>query len=308
MDGPCDQQAQELRPSRHARSFSAVTLLLLLAFMSLMLSSCLRKIARVPVTNEDVIRSNEISREADILFARKDYYAALIKYLEAGRLNPNSEFIYNRIGITYSQLSYYQEAIAAFRRSMQLNPKYSYSVNNLGSVYFALKDLKKSEKYFRKAVGMNSTEPSFHMNLGTLYFERKKYDKAMAAWRKGLALDPDILSRKSNVSLVGGSTPSKEKNYFMARLYAASGDVLRAIECLEQAFMDGFSDIEAIDKQADFDPIRKDSRFVEFMKNVELLIKLRSRSNQPARDPQTAVPPTQPANQESHRSKIAVGG
>ncbi len=187
-------------------------------------AACPRKTARIPVTNEDLIRSNEVSREGDIAFARKDFYAALIKYLEASRLNPYNEFIFNRIGITYSQLSYYQEAATAYRRSMELNPKYSYSVNNLGSVYFALKDLKKAEKYFRKAIGMNRDEASFHMNLGSLYFERRKYEKAMASWRKGLALDPDILNKKSGVSLVGGSTPTKDRNYFLARLYAASGD------------------------------------------------------------------------------------
>ncbi len=45
--------------------------------------------------------------------------------------------------------------------------------------------------------------------------------------------------------------------------------------------MDGFSDFEAIEKQADFDPIRKDERFIEFMKNIELLVKLRSGGSPP---------------------------
>lgn len=238
-------------------------------------AGCSPKIARVTVSHEDLIKSNEVSKEGDVSFARRDFYAALIKYLEASRLNPNNEFVFNRIGITYAQLTYYNEAATAFERSIGLNPKYSYSVNNLGSVYFALKNLKKAEKYFRKAIGMNGDEPSFHMNLGTLYFERKKYDKAMAEWHKGLALDPGVLS-KENVSLIGGSSPSKEKNYFMARLHASSGNVLRAIESLEQAYKEGFSDIGAIEKEPDFDAIREDERFVKFMKEFEVLIRLKS--------------------------------
>jgi hypothetical protein len=51
--------------------------------------------------------------------------------------------------------------------------------------------------------------------------------------------------------------------------------VTRAIESLQQAFTDGWSDIAAIEKQPDFDRIRKDERFVEFLKNLEVLIRLR---------------------------------
>jgi len=254
---------------------SRVWLAFLVVFAALICAGCPPKVARIKVSSEDIIRSNEASKEGDVAFARKDFYAALIKYLEAGRLNPNNEFIFNRVGITYSQLHYYQEASVAFQRSMALNPKYPYSVNNLGSVYFALKDLKKAEKYFRKAVRMKEDEPSFHMNLGSLYFERKKFDLAMAAWQRGLTLDPEIFTKNSSVSLIGGSSPSKERSYYLARLFASAGNVTRAIESLQQAFTDGWSDIAAIEKQPDFDRIRKDERFVEFLKNLEVLIRLR---------------------------------
>lgn len=274
-----------------------VPTILLLLLSNFALGSCTHRAARIPVTNEDIIKSNEVYKEGDIAFARKDYYAALIKYLEASRLNPNNEYIFNRIGIVYSQLNYYQEALTAFRRSMQLNPKYSYSYNNTASVYFALKDLKKAEKYFHKAIALNKNEASFHMNLGSLYFEKKKYDRAMAEWRKGLALDPDILSKRENVSLVGGSTPAKEKNYYLARLYASLGDVVRTIELLEQAFLDGFSDLTAIEKAAEFDPIRKDERFVAFMQKMELLIKLRPKTGSSAAPSNNA-----PSRAQSSRS------
>src|SRR5687767_10650807 len=68
------------------------------------LTGCPPRVVRDPVPAANVIRGNEAAREADLAFARRDYYAALIKYLEAGRNNPNSEYIYNKLGITYSQL------------------------------------------------------------------------------------------------------------------------------------------------------------------------------------------------------------
>jgi len=261
--------------------------MLLIIFAGWMSAGCSPKIVRVPVTDEDRIRSEEAMKEGDIAFARKDHYAALIKYLEAGRLDPNNGYFFNRIGIAYSQLHYYREAGEAFRRSIDLNPKYSHSVNNLGSVYFALKDLKKAEKYFKKAIHMKSDEASFHMNLGSLYFERKKFENAMAEWRKGLALDPGIFAKRSSVSMIGASSPSRERSYFIARLHASSGNVLAAIESLQQAYEDGFSDVAAIDNQPDFDPIRKDERFIEFVNNLKVLIRLRSAGGTAADLPKT---------------------
>jgi tetratricopeptide (TPR) repeat protein len=231
------------------------------------------QIVRVPVQPADVIRANEAARDGDMAFARKDYYAALIKYLDASRANPNSEYIYNKLGITYSQLKYYREAADAFRRSIGLNPKYAYSHNNLGSVYFATDDKKNAERSFKKAISLSPNVASFHINLGSLYFERKKMDRGMAEWRKGLELDGDILQRSEGVSLVAaGSRGAKsDRNYFMARLFASVGDAERAVDSLQQALNAGFSDIDAIEKEKDFDPIREHEKFKTFMKTAVLL-------------------------------------
>jgi Flp pilus assembly protein TadD len=252
-------------------------------------ASCIRKQVRTKVTEEDVLRANQASQDGDVSFGRKDYYAALIKYLEAVRLNPNNGNMFNRLGIIYSQLKLYEEARGAFQRAIELNPKSFYAINNLGSVYFAQRNLKKAEKYFRKALSLKGDEASFHMNLGSIYLEKKKADKAMAEWRKALALDPDILSKNNAIVPAGGnSNATMEREYFTARLYALSGNAEAAIESLKRAIANGFSDVEAIEKQHDLDPIRQDAHFEEFMKDVSLLIKLRSKVGLPA---DTSGPP-----------------
>jgi len=141
--------------------------------------ACRTAIVRVPVPPEDAMRANTASAEGDIAFARREYYPALIKYLLASTLNPNSEHIFNKLGIAYSRLRYYPDAVEAFLRSIALNPKYPYSYNNLGSVYFAEDNKKKAESYFRKAISLKEDEASFHVNLGTLLMEKKKFDKGV---------------------------------------------------------------------------------------------------------------------------------
>lgn len=244
--------------------------------------NCSPKTVRVSVHEEDIVAANKAANEADAAFERKDTYAALIKYLEAARLNPNSEYLFNRLGIAYSQLKLYDEAGQAFRRAMVLSPKYSYAYNNLGSVFFAQQFYKKSEKYFKKAIALKENEASFHMNLGSLYLEKKKWDKAMAEWRKSLALDRDIFSKRSAASLSSSGSSVMERSYFLARLFALAGNAASAIENLKQAITDGFTDIEAINREHDFDPIRNDESFVEFLKNASLLIKLKSKVGLPA--------------------------
>jgi tetratricopeptide (TPR) repeat protein len=231
-------------------------------------------VTRVPVTTENVIRANEISREGDAAFARRDFYSALIKYLEASRLNPNSEFILNKLGITYSQLKYYSEATQAFQRAMMLNPKYPFAYNNQGTVYFAQADYGKAEKYFRRAIAVGPKIASFHINLGMLLLERRKQQRGIEELKKGLELDPGVLSRSDNVNLTAsGSGNAPERSYYFARLYASMGLVERAILSLEQAFKAGFNDVDKIRSEKDFDPIRQDERFVEFMKLASLVTK-----------------------------------
>ncbi len=243
---------------------------------------CAAKAPRVTVTPEDIARANEALNEGDIAFSRKDYYAALIKYLESVRANPNSDFAYNRLGIAYSQLKFYSEATSAFQRCIKLNSKYAYAYNNIGSVYFAQRNLRKAEKYFKKAVSLKDDEASFHMNLGSLYLERKKKDKAMAEWQKSLALDPDIFNKRSAASLSSSGSSSMDRYYFLARLFAASGNAESSIENLKLAITHGFTDVEAINKERDFEPVRKDERFIEFLKNAALLIKLQQKVGLPA--------------------------
>jgi len=246
-------------------------------------AGCAHKTVRVAVSDADIKKANEVSQEGDLAFSRKDYYAALIKYLEAARLNPNNENILNRMGIAYAQLKLYDEANKAFQVALDLNPKFSFAYNNLGSVAFLQRNLGRAERCFRRAVSLKSDEASFHVNLGSLYLEKKKPRQAMAEWARAMALDPEALTKSSAVSLTGsGSVTPAERMYYIARFYASTGNTEGAIENLKLAFNGGFSKFEAIANERDFDPVRKDARFVEFLKEISLLVKLRDKTGLPS--------------------------
>ncbi len=263
-------------PNRRPGAAHLPVLPAVILLLSVFLTGCPQEVVvHVEVPTENVLRANEASQEGDLAFARRDYYAALIKYLEASRLNPNSYAILNKLGIAYSQLKYYSDAGPAFRRAIGLNPKFAYAYNNLGTVYFATDDKSKAEKYFKKAIVLKEDVASFHINLGTLYFEKGKYEKGMTELRRGLILDPGISGRGEGSALTQApsKSSSNEKSYFLARVYASMGDVDRAVENLKQALSTGFTNIDAIRREPDFDKIRQDTKFIAFMQQATLMTK-----------------------------------
>jgi tetratricopeptide (TPR) repeat protein len=246
----------------------------------IMLSGC-HKTVQIPVVQEDIQGAAEAAKEGNLAFSRKDYYAALIKYLESVRLNPYDGYVYNRLGITYSQLKYFEQAAAAFMRAIELNPKYPYAYNNLGSVYFAERNLKKAEKYFKKAISLREDEATFHINMGSVLFAKKKDEKAKAEVHKALVLDPDVMSKNVSVSMLGDKAELMRRAYFFARAEASHGNVEAAIKNLQMAITNGFTDLDLIQKETDFDPVRNEERFIDFLDNAALLIKLRQKVGLP---------------------------
>jgi hypothetical protein len=99
----------------------------------------------------------------------------------------------------------------------------------------------------------------------------KKTEKAILEWRTSVALDPDILARDNplNLTINRDGIALKDRYFFMARVQAVAGDVPKMIESLEKALLNGFSDIEAIRTNPDFDPYRKDERFIKFMEAAD---------------------------------------
>jgi tetratricopeptide (TPR) repeat protein len=229
---------------------------------------------RTSVDSADILRSNELIQEGEAAFIRKEFYAALIKFLYAEKLTPNSGYLQNRLGMAYSQLELYDNAIASFKKAIASNPRYPFPFNNLGAIYFAQNKMKKARNLFQKALEMKDDEASFHLNLGMVYLQKNKLDKARAEISKALQIDPLAISGP-NVNLEAGSRTKTDRNYFIARLHASEGRAVPAIESLKKAVANGFSNIEEIKKQADFNPIREDIRFIAFMTELPTLIKSR---------------------------------
>ncbi len=229
------------------------------------------KVVRITVPPEKIQQSAQLVREGDQFFSRKEYYPALGKYTEAVKLNPNNEYIHNKIGISYSALGFFREAEQAVKRSLALNSKYLYAHNNLGTIYFAQGDLGRAIKCFKAAIKMAPNVASFYVNLGQVYLEKNNFEAAMECLRKAKQLDPAVFSRENSLAIPSqAGKPNPEKSYSLARIYAASGDVDRTIKHLADALLHGFTHLDWVDSETDFDAIRGDSKFALFLSEARM--------------------------------------
>jgi hypothetical protein len=89
------------------------------------------------------------------------------------------------------------------------------------------------------------------------------------------------MAKNSGVSLAVAGVPPMRYYYQIACFFASKGSVDPAIENLQLAYDNGFSNFKAIETEPDFNPIRQDARFVEFLKELSLQIKLRDRIGLP---------------------------
>jgi len=207
--------------------------------------------------------------------SRGETYAALIKYLEASKLNPNSEIIFNKVAIAYTKLNYYDRATEAAMRSLGLNRKYAFGYNTLGTIQLVQHKARAAIRNFRRAISLNDRVAFFYLNLGNAYLEQKKGDSAMKAFHEALSIDPLVMSRQAGVGVQATSAQFNDakRDYYLARVFAERGQDDLALELLKRAFANGFTDLERIMKDKEFDRLRGSKEFKELLEEYGLVAK-----------------------------------
>jgi tetratricopeptide (TPR) repeat protein len=201
----------------------------------------------------------------DILMARKMYREAIEAYSEAPQ---NSPIIVNKIGIAYHQMLELDLARKQYERAIKLDPKYSEAINNLGTVHYARKSFRKACSQYVKALKLAPNSASIHSNLGTAYFARKKYKDAAEEYERALAIDPDVFEHRNSqgVLLQERSVQERAKfHFYLAKTYAKSGAVERALIYIRKALEEGFKEREKFKEDPEFAKLQENPEFQSLM-------------------------------------------
>lgn len=157
---------------------------------------------------------------------------ALIELKKAEEGNAIYPDLYNSIGLAYSLLGQYDDAIKSFNKALDLNKNYieahlnlALTLNNIGEVEEAKKEFEIVGTLERAKGGdmgfsVKAKLANAHKSLGQLYYEIGKYDDAIAEIEKALKLNPDF----------------KDISTLLGKIYIDKGDYNTAIKVLTKVF------------------------------------------------------------------------
>ena len=200
----------------------------------------------------------------DIFMAKKMFREAVDAYKDGD----NSALLLNKTGIAYHQLQDLDDAKKYYTRAVKANPRYSEAINNLGTVEYSRKNYRRAISLYKKALREAPRSASIYSNLGTGYFARKDYKAASEAFETALELDPEVFEHRGThgVLLQEKSVEERAKfHFYLARLYAKSGSVDRALMYMRKALEEGFKDRKKFLEDPEFAALREHPEYKTIM-------------------------------------------
>lgn len=207
-------------------------------------------------------------------------------YRRAIELNPNYATAHHWYGLFLRAVKRYDEAITELNLALQIDPLSAVMLKNLGAVYATAYRFSEAEAVTRKAIEL---EPNFalaHRTLGWIYLQQKRYDSALNSFETAARFSPDdpaIISELA-AGYAAAKRPSATarilskldeiachrhvSSYDVAQIYVRLTDFDKALELLQKAYQERDSSLTLLAFDPDFDDLRDDPRFQQFIKRV----------------------------------------
>ncbi len=205
-----------------------------------------------------------LAHAADILAARRNYGRAIAEYQKALVINPNDPVVRNKLGLCLQWSGRREEAQKQYEQAVKLSPTYAEAWNNLGTYYHARLRYGQALKNYRKAVDIKPGFATAYRNMASAFFAQNRLEDGYQALQTAFRLDPAILSSGA-VGIQTEDSMVTTQYFFFAKINAANGQAEEAVRFLRKAFEGGFKDCSMISRDADFNKIQKDDRFIQLL-------------------------------------------
>lgn len=132
-----------------------------------------------------------ISLKAQTYYHQEFYTHAIVWFKKLLALGEKSEFIHEKLSLSYAQNSDYEDAIYHRKQALNYNPYDANALYVIGTYYVSLNNFEKAEDYVKQALFIQDQSLSEeYQNLGTILNRQKKYEDAIKAFKKSLKEDP----------------------------------------------------------------------------------------------------------------------
>jgi len=136
-----------------------------------------------------------ISLKAQAYYFQEYYTHAVVWFKKLLDLGEKSEFIHEKLSISYAKNSDYREAIYHREEALKYSPNDANAMLVIGAYYQRLADYEKAETYMANALKiLDVTLSDEYQQLGRVLNRQKKYEEAIKAFQKSLEEDPGNIS------------------------------------------------------------------------------------------------------------------
>lgn len=110
---------------------------------------------------------------------------------EAIKIIPDFGPAHLSMGICYTELGRYKDALAKIKEALKLDKNLTVEAHyRFGEVYTKLKDVKKAIKHYKESIAVDPVAAMPNLRLGMLYFKLKNYKDAVEPLRKSIKHSP----------------------------------------------------------------------------------------------------------------------
>ena len=163
----------------------------------------------------------EAQNTLGIIYRRTgDPGAAIAKYLDVFRRDPQFARVLFNLGVAYSQQGDFRNAAGAYEAALSLRPAYAEAYNNIGDVRLREGRFDEAEALFRKAVAANPAFALARSNLAEVLIREGDYAGAGAEADEAARLDPGSAAAiviQGNVDRGLGRVAEAVEHYLRAR-------------------------------------------------------------------------------------------
>ncbi|MFD1161016.1 MULTISPECIES: tetratricopeptide repeat protein [Hwangdonia] len=132
-----------------------------------------------------------ISLKAQNYYVRNQYENAIVWFEKLLELGESSEFIHEKLSLSYAQLYEFEKAIIQRELALQFSPKDATSIYVIGTYYEKIDDFKNAEKYISKALSiLDKPLDAEYAKLATVLNRQKKYKEGIEALKKAVKENP----------------------------------------------------------------------------------------------------------------------
>ncbi|MEX2719012.1 MAG: tetratricopeptide repeat protein [Candidatus Sigynarchaeum springense] len=192
-----------------------------------------------------------------------DAAAAARIFKECTRQRPGDYDAWLYLGIAFTELQVYQDAIAAFKECIKIDGNRPHAYTNLGIVYQKKNDIAEAVRHFYKATRIDPTDINARLNLGMAYYKtRNKVMEAMFEFKYVLEHDDTIPDAWSSLGLIFLDLQKKPYAMYCFQKAEALGHKSERVHRLILEFkFDGIVPKNPLDpavKDEAFTPVKKD--------------------------------------------------